>query len=295
MQVASKEGEIGLDNGKGDYSFLSHAHGDHLRGTKKAKNILSSDETAEMAGVRNTGLPEGVGLHDAGHILGARQIAIENGKKTVYTGDFRIEKDVFGHKAEIIECDELIIEATYGNPEFRFPALDDVYSEIQNFVRKNNDNIILFGAYPLGKTQEMIKVVNEVGEVPVVEENSERFSRVYEKFGERLEREVIGSKEAEEIMKGPFVGIVKPNLAKRSFGSKLGRAFGRRVVTSVVSGWVQRYRFNADVLFPLSDHEDFYGIIEYIKGANPKKVRFVHGEKKHLEKEMSSERIEVMK
>ncbi|MCK4319769.1 hypothetical protein KAW38_04320 [Candidatus Micrarchaeota archaeon] len=295
MRVASKEGEIGLDNGKGDYSFLSHAHGDHLRGIKKAKNILSSDETAEMAGVKNSGLPKGIKLHDAGHILGARQIAIENGKKTVYTGDFRTEKDIFGHKAEIIECDELIIEATYGNPAFRFPALDDVYSGMQDFIRKNKNNIVLFGAYSLGKTQEIIKIVNEVGGVPVVEENSERFNRVYEKFGKKLERAVIGSEKAEEAMKGPFVGIIKPNLAKKTFGSKLEGAFGRKVVTAAASGWVQRYRFNTDVLFPLSDHEDFYGIIEYIREANPKKVRFVHGEKKHLENEMSKEGIEVMK
>ncbi len=47
-----------------------------------------------------------------------------------------------------------------------------------------------------------------------------------------------------------------------------------------------KYRFNVDRAFPLSDHADFYDIVEYIKQANPKKVNFMHGDGREIEDEI---------
>jgi Cft2 family RNA processing exonuclease len=115
---------------------------------------------------------------------------------------------------------------------------------------------------------------------------SERFSSVYAQYGIGLERAVVGTPEAEEIMRGGFVAIVPPKLANRGFAAKLSNAFGRRALCAVATGWVMSMRHNVDAAFPLSDHADFYDIVEYMDAVNPKRVDFVHGDGTHLEKKL---------
>jgi Cft2 family RNA processing exonuclease len=119
-----------------------------------------------------------------------------------------------------------------------------------------------------------------------VQDGSERFSSVYEDYGIKLERAVVGSPEAEEMMRGGFVAVVPPKLAKRGFARRLGEAFGRRALCAVATGWVMSMRHNCDAAFPLSDHADFYDIVEYMDAVNPKRVDFVHGDGTHLEKKL---------
>ena len=83
-------------------------------------------------------------------------------------------------------------------------------------------------------------------------------------------------------MRGPFVAITTPRIAKRSFTSKLSGAFNLPAYSALISGWVQKYRSNVDAGFPLSDHSDFNDILEYIDLVNPKEVVFVHGDGSHL-------------
>ncbi|MDO8553907.1 MAG: hypothetical protein Q7S22_03820, partial [Candidatus Micrarchaeota archaeon] len=81
--------KISFDNGKGDIAFVSHAHSDHLNGVRKKEQIIASAATIALADLyAENVLPKGVKLYDAGHILGARQISVEDdGFTTVYTGD----------------------------------------------------------------------------------------------------------------------------------------------------------------------------------------------------------------
>ena len=145
----------------------------------------------------------------------------------------------------------------------------------------------VIGAYNLGKAQEIIRVLNAYcGVVPVVVPESERFSEVYARYGVGLERAVVGTEAAEEIMRGGFVAVVPPRLANRGFARKLSEAFGRRALCAVATGWVMSMRHNCDAAFPLSDHADFYDIVEYMDAVNPKRVDFVHGDGRHLEKEL---------
>jgi putative mRNA 3-end processing factor len=286
MLLHSKGITIALDNPNGDISFLSHAHKDHSSGMKKQKKIIASAETLELAGLESTlSVHDDCKLLNAGHILGSRQLQIEeDGKSTVYTGDFSIKENIFGHKAEIPKCDKLIMEATYGSdPIYKFPDHESVYSQIDSFIRSNDSSNIIFGVYEIGKAQEMIKILNErCGVTPVVTKNIESISSVYQKFGIKLDRLVIGSEEAEEVMNRRFVALVPMRHAKRYFAYKLAEAFGKPTLCAAISGWALTRRYDADISFPLSDHADFHDLREYIIQSGAKEIEFFCGDGKRL-------------
>ncbi|MEW5996977.1 MAG: MBL fold metallo-hydrolase [Candidatus Micrarchaeota archaeon] len=291
MQVTVGGKSIGLDCNSGDISFLSHAHRDHVSGFRGRERIIASEETLALAGFLENGKPETenwIQMLDAGHILGSRQMYAElDGESVLYTGDFRVKDGIFGKGAKAKNADRLVVECTYGDPRFRFPDPFEVYGQIAKWVKENSGSILLIGAYNLGKAQEIIRVLNSYSSiVPIVMPESEMFSTVYEDYGVKLERAIVGSPEAEEIMRGGFAAVVPPRLANRGFAHKLSNAFGRRALCAVATGWVMSMRHNVDAAFPLSDHSDFYDIVEYMGEVNPKRVDFVHGEGKHLEKEL---------
>lgn len=281
MHLPHKGITIALDHGRGDYSFISHAHSDHLNGIGRQQNFIASQETFDLAGLNgNLKTIEGTKLIDAGHILGARQLMVEeDGYRTVYTGDISIKPNIFGMQAKIPQCDKVIMESTYADPKYEFPDNFEVYASVGKWINDNDKSNILIGAYELGKAQEMVKVINEYcGIAPVVPERTEEVCRVYEKYGIKLDRAVVGSEEAEEIMKRRFVAIVPMRHAKKYFAHSMAEAFERRTLVGVVTGWALKYRFNVDAGFPLSDHADFNDLLHYTESTGAKEIEFFEGD-----------------
>jgi len=129
----------------------------------------------------------------------------------------------------------------------------------------------------------MIKILNEYASVaPVVTEKTEALSCVVEKFGHKLDRIVVGSDEAEEIMKKRFVALVPMRRAKIYFARKMAEAFERDTLCAVATGWALTYRFNTDASFPLSDHADFYELKQYIEESEAKEIEFFAGDGSRL-------------
>lgn len=285
LEIPCNEITIGLDNGKGDVGFVSHAHADHLTRARKKEKIIASEETIALADLKgkNT-LPTGVKLHHAGHMLGAKQITIQhNGEKVVYTGDICLHSTLVNPAAEIIECDRLIIDATYADPNYKFPASEEVTQHIASWIKANSSSNIVIGCYDMGKAQEMVKILNEYcGVTPLISERAEQICKIYEKFGTSLNRIPIYSNEAESILRHPFVAIVPLRHAKKYFARKLEEAYGRKTLSAVATGWTLHYRFNVDQGFPLSDHADFYDLKRYIEQSNAKKVEFHSGNGNNL-------------
>ncbi len=289
MQIPFPEGVIALDHGSGDISFVSHAHSDHLNGVKAKERLIASEETIALGNLPGKNeTPKGVKMLDAGHILGSRQLCVEaDGKKIIYTGDMRTRPSMLFKGAEVEECDKLIIESTYGDPQYKFPDCEEVYSKIGKWVNANSQSNLLIGGYALGKSQELIKILNSFGVAPVVDRNIERFNSVYEKFGVKLDRAVVGTPEAEEAMGRPFVGIVEMKRAKRYFAHRLSEAFNRKTLVAVATGWALNYRFDTDAAFVLSDHADFEDLLGYVRGTNAKEIEFVHGDGTHLQSRLA--------
>ena len=149
MLVPVKGKSIGLDRGRCDLPFLSHAHGDHLNGMKKKEEILSTQITIELASLNATPITHpGTELLNAGHILGSTQLWAESdGGSILYTGDFRFKDGISTKAATPKQADKLIVECTYGDPSFSFPHPEETYSQISRWVKQNSNAILVFGAY----------------------------------------------------------------------------------------------------------------------------------------------------
>jgi len=284
MRIRCRGIHIGLDGPGGDLPFLSHAHSDHTGGIKNEERIIATAETLALAGLdAEPASLEGAELLDAGHILGARMLAADcDGERTVYTGDFCVKPNIFGMKAQIPQCDRLIMEATYGNPDYVFPPHEEVHGQIRHWVSGNNDANLIIGCYELGKAQEVIRILNGCSVAPVVTQKTESFCSIYEKSGLKLDRIVVGTDEAEEAMSRRFVALVPMGKAKRYFAHRLAQAFERKTLCAVATGWALHYRFNTDAAFPLSDHADFNDLVDFVGGTGAKKVEFFTGDGSHV-------------
>jgi len=282
MHLHANGFQIALDDHKGDISFVSHAHADHVSNSiRKKERIIASDETIDLAGLRGKKVEiDGVKLLGAGHILGSRQLFVENdGYSTVYTGDISVKPNIITPGAEIPQCDHLIMETTYAKPDYKFPDYFEVVDEIAEWVKSNHKSNIIIGCYEMGKAQEMIKILNEYcGIAPIVKERTEKISSIYEKHGVKLDRILVGTDEAEEVMNKRFVALVPMRQAKRYFASRLTDAFGKKTVSASVTGWALHYRLNVDAAFPLSDHADFYDLKYYVEQSGAKEVEFFEGD-----------------
>ncbi|MCC7552855.1 MBL fold metallo-hydrolase [Candidatus Micrarchaeota archaeon] len=285
--------EIGLEQSRGDVLYLSHAHSDHLRSPRKKKGVIVSKESYELANWKEKYdpiiiNPKGIKLLNAGHILGSTQLMADtNEGRLIYTGDFKLRDGLTTKKAEVKECDTLIIESTYAQPGISFPEYESVYYEIYNWVRKNKQSILLFGGYSLGKSQEIIKILNTYCNItPIVDKKVDQYCRIYEKYGIKLDRLLIGTNEANEVMRDSFVAVMPQRIVNRRFAYKLSFAYNREVLCAVASGQILMRPMSVDKGFLLSDHADFNDILTYIEQAKPKQIFCAHGNEYLLSNEL---------
>lgn len=270
---------------KEDFAFVSHAHSDHAASHKK---ILATPETALFFRKRykrmlSRAVPFGmrarvgnvdIELFSSGHILGAAQIMIHHDDhRIVYTGDFKLKPSATAAPIEIRKCDLLIMETTYGRPEYVFPDRDVSIELLLNFIKSTRISgytpIIL--AYSLGKAQEALKIIGTLGYAASLHSSVYDMTLLYQKCGvefgefEKFNRETYADKV-----------VIAPPLWRRNPDMK-----GiRRVKSCMLTGWsagkIPRWS-GADATIPLSDHADYNDLIRYVEIAQPKKILTIHG------------------
>jgi Cft2 family RNA processing exonuclease len=280
---------------------ISHAHSDHLR--PHTSPVFLTPETAEFfvaPSERQHKLKYGehlelgdtrISVHNANHILGSAQFLMENNGVAVYTGDFKLGESLLFGKCDVPQCDTLIIESTYGHPQFRFPAPAELYDDIEKWAqqRLRSDNV-LFGAYALGKSQELIRLLNQFDVTPLVHPRIAGFSEVYDANNVSLEFMSTDSPDASDTMREPFVAIVPPRLMSPTFFSAVKKQTRRRCSTALTTGWGLLYSFRKqgiDRVFPFSDHCDFYQLLAYVEQSNARRVYTVHGYEHELAHEIT--------
>jgi len=271
-------------------SFVSHAHTDHIRSHDE---IITSEKTVRFIrhrGIKGkiTSLPyhqpmdlEGgrITIFPSGHILGAAQIMIDTdeGKKVVYTGDLRVVGGETAERIEIKRCDILIIEATYGDPRYVFPEKEEVVAHIVTFVEGciGREFVPLFFAYPLGKAQEVIKILFDRGYIPLVHPRIAQIATLYEELGMDLGG-YMTFLTGEKCPPGSVL-IFPPSARNEA-------AAIPKKKTAMLTGWAMdsdaKYRFGVDEAIPLSDHADYTELVGYIMVAQPEKVYTTHGSPK---------------
>lgn len=264
---------------------ISHGHSDHAR--KHDAKMLMTQETMDITGL--DGVPikygqevNGIKAHNAGHVLGSAQFEVNS---TVYTGDFLTDNSLLGG-AEAIACDDLIIEATFGLPDYVFPSREEIIQDISNWVSANYSagRTVVIGGYALGKAQELTKIVTDLGITPLVHPKIAAINRIYESHGVALgEWLATDSSEAAEMIRSAFVAVMPFHQVRPKLLQTLTQQNRTKAVAALATGWGFAYGMKC---FPLSDHCDFPHLIEYVEEANPRHVYTVHGFAKEFARQL---------
>jgi putative mRNA 3-end processing factor len=234
-------------------------------------------ETAEYSqAIHHNGLR--LSLHPAGHILGSSQIRIEHqGHVSVFTGDFKLDNDPTATPFELVRCQTLVAEATFGLPIYRWApgrAFDELHAWWRSNMTTGKASLLL--AYALGKAQRILaELPSAIG--PIYTHGAvERLNEVYRAAGIRLPATCrVADAPTGTDWSGAL--IIAPPLA---LGTPWTRRFGRASV-ALASGWMQirgtRRRRAVDRGFAISDHADWPGLLDTIRDSGAGQVWATHG------------------
>lgn len=270
------------------HSFVSHAHADHVPKSRRMR-VYSTPATATCMRLRgfkgeiielefheSVDLPNArVTLYPAGHILGSAMVYVEADEGTfLYTGDFRnppsLTSDGFAFPDHV---DTLITEATFSLPIYRWKSHEELYGDIQQFATDalSDGAIPVFYGYSLGKMQEILHALAGIDESVYVHESGYGLCKAYEQYG---------------ISFGPYAKlgkeIHKPAAVIAPSSADIAALWDSPypVRTAYVSGWAaagnRSISTGADAAIALSDHVDFFELIEWISILRPIKTYVTH-------------------
>jgi len=294
IMVYDGEKKISLDPSRAvdcDITFVSHAHVDHLHKRSKKYSsksiVLASAATSSIAHARGYDIEDisekhdGFELIDTGHILGSKGLLI--GDETYYTGDISIRERAFMKPAQIPQAKTLIIESTFGRPQYIFPKLSEIVHRTNKLISEMYSlgvPVILMG-YPLGKAQLLTELFKH-WEPLYVHDSIHKMNSVYTSLGIRLKATTAHT----TAEKGGLLSKSKPWLmispltnCKSKFIKEIRERHG--AITIGFSGWGidshYKYMLGLDHIMPVSDHCDFRELVEVVKKCNPKKIYTFHG------------------
>lgn len=269
-------------------ALVSHAHGDHA--VSGSNNVYCTQATAAFMQLRygktaaktfhHIGFNEPftigavkITFISAGHILGSAQILMEyENTRYLYTGDYKVQADDTCEPIEWAKADVLITESTFAHPDTQHP---DVVAEIKklNDIKIN----IMIGAYALGKSQRLIKLINDhcPNKKILVHHKIMPLNQVYEKFGFHLGDYRLYDRKAMKVQ-NEFVYIVPPFTFDSYYHAKgVKRLFA--------SGWKNLQVNQQDTLF-ISDHVDWNDILQCVEHTRPTQIWTLHGDGAHLKR-----------
>lgn len=271
--------------------FVSHAHSDH---TADHREVILSAPTARLMAARLGGqrIEHALAFHEprtfrrgddefritlfpAGHIFGSAMSLIEaGGESLLFTGDFKLRRGLSAEACQPVHANVLIMETTYGRPQYRFPSTEDVMRGVVRFCREaldNDETAVLYG-YSLGKSQEILCALGEAGLPIVLHGTVFNMTRIYEQFGHCFppyEKYEAGKAQGKVVLCPPSVS-----------GSAMLRNLGK-TRCAVLTGWAVdpgcKYRYRCEAAFPLSDHADYPDLIDFVKQVQPGRVHTLHG------------------
>ncbi len=269
--------------------FVSHAHYDHI---SKHKNVVLSIPTSRLMKVRSKSKRKehkleffkktnfkfkdkefSMTLLPAGHILGSAMLLIEvGGSSILYSGDFKLHSHYASEKCVPRKAEFLIMETTFGKPEYKFPPIKEVSEQIIAFCKTTLSEkftpVLL--AYSLGKSQDLLSMLAKENLPILVHTQIHKLTQIYREFGYKFPNYEMFSRRK---MKGRVV-IYPPSAAN------IDELFSvKPIKMAAVTGWAidKNARLKVDAAFPLSDHSDFYELIDFVRAVNPKKIFTTHG------------------
>jgi Cft2 family RNA processing exonuclease len=267
---------------------ISHAHSDHIA---EHGSIVSTPETARIFrhrvgetkvellpyGVRRDYGRYALTMIPAGHCLGSAMVLVEaEGERLLYTGDFKLRPNVAAETAEIVSCDTLVMESTFGDPVYRFPpdvaTFDRLYAAVDRALSDDRVPVVL--AYALGKGQEALELLLRRGYRVTLHGSIWNVSEIYRELGvkfsgpyERYDREHLRHR----------VLIAPPGCRKQPMVRNIERRY-----TIMLTGWAMSKRATymyrgVDLVLPLSDHADFDDLVRLARESGAQRIITMHG------------------
>jgi putative mRNA 3-end processing factor len=292
--IENGETKILLDPSKvesNDFVFISHAHSDHVYRKPKNKTrikTITSVETEAIAKARGYEITnivyeeQDLELIDSGHILGSKGLLAFN--EIFYTGDISIRKRAFlNPPKKIPQVDTLIIESTFGRPEYNFPDHTKIMHDTNKIIADAYDKghpVILMG-YPLGKAQLLTNFFGHWDPL-FAYDSIEIMNNVYRKMGISL-RNTTCFTEAEKSKKldtkNPWVMLAPLMNGNSKFLRYMKEKYN--TITLGFSGWAcnngYKHMMGIDYALPMSDHCDYNELVQLVHKCNPKKIFTIHG------------------
>jgi len=271
--------------------IITHFHGDHIRSLENSlqfyEDIFVTPATMELLiaikgdflkyrrnlKVKNFFEPfdyrdERITFYPTEHTLGSAQILLETEEcRILSTGDFR-------EGTIPIQVDILIIDSTYGSPQFNRTYMRDL--AIKTLVSKVKERLIVGSVCILanrGKLQESMNILYKADiEVPVIfHKNVVKVSKVFRNHGNEIGNFLeIGTREAEEIIR-----TKQPHVAFYSLGSRVHAEENYMFI--VVSDWDRITPIVTKIagkkyIIGLPDHCEFNKILDFVEKCEPKLV-----------------------
>jgi DNA ligase 1 len=270
-------------------AFVSHAHADHFA---RHQLSLGSEVTRELVRTRFGAQGEfqalplrqsqpwedwQLRLLPAGHIPGSALLHLTrqtDGASLLYTGDFKLRHGLSAEPCELARADTLVMECTFGLPQYRFPPREQTIAAVLQWVRETLEDgaIPVLLGYALGKAQEILRLLAGTGH-PVMLHKAvfEMTQALAPQLGPLPDFELF------DPARAPGHVLIFPPGTQRSLA--LRRLKTCR--TALLSGWAlqpgARYRYQVDEAFPLSDHADYDELLAAVDAVQPRQVWLVHG------------------
>ena len=274
---------------KKDTSVISHAHSDH---TARHRRPVATPNTLLLLRdyLKNADpivLPYGesletpthsVTLHPAGHCLGSAQTLVTSkmtGHRLLYTGDLKTRTSPTNEPAVPVQADTLVIECTYGRPEYVFPSEEQTLATASRTLRawlSRGERPAALG-WRLGKAQELLHHLLSDGFEVVAEPGIYQAVEAYREAGV----EFPGSVSAYDGQwPDGAVALFPPGKSLQSL-----RGY-RHLKTMELTGWAaskapHHWRRPADASLPFSDHADYNDLLSYVQAVNPSRIYTVYG------------------
>ena len=272
-----------------DRGVISHAHSDHTARhhrpvvTPNTRLLLSEYLRNSSPTVLQYGEPletdrYELTLYPAGHCLGSSQVLVESrdtGERLLYTGDFKTRPSPVNEPLQSVPCDVLVMESTYGRPQYVFPdemqVLETAFRTLRLWLSQGYRPVVR--AWRLGKAQEILHHLLTAGFDVSLEEGSFRIAETYREAGVDFPRDFAS---LDGVWPEGRVVICPPG---RSSARTLDSFRNLRLMD--LTGWAQGggrgWGRAGHASLPFSDHADFNDLVGYVRQVNPKQVYTVNG------------------
>jgi len=270
-------------------NFVTHAHRDHFSTIKTDNSqYLTTEPTLEIINSIFNANKSGKHLEynkkyniddlqykitNSGHVLGSYSLILEyNGTKITITSDINNIDTTTTKAAHPEDTDILIIESTFGSEKDIFPDRKSEYTRFLKWLMLNrlNGKLPIISAYPLGKTQEIVKLICDNTNFDIgLTKDAFEICNIYKKNKIDLKNfeKINGNINDLDLL------ILPPPKLTKTMIDALATTTKKSLAIASVTG----QGHHTGERFKISDHSDVLGLLDYIEKSNAKQVYTYHG------------------